>query len=69
MAGTINGRRLRSREYASAGMLRGSYADAMANTGGGADGAAIESGRLVGLLITPPYAAIYVTSSGRVLNL
>jgi len=50
-------------------MLRGSYADAMANTGGGADGAAIGSGRLVGLLITPPYAAIYVTSSGRVLNL
>jgi len=41
----------------------------MAKTGGGADGAAIESGRLVGLLgMAPPYAAMYVTSSGLVLN-
>jgi hypothetical protein len=52
----------------------------MANTGGGADGAAIESGRLTGWVDmvsfsyegiacwSPPYAAIWRTSSGRVLN-
>ena len=49
-AGAIQPRRLRSRVQAWAGTLRDSWPDAMAKTGGGAEGAATGSGRLTGVI-------------------